>query len=151
MTKEDMLHKIKSARQSHNYQIQKIKFLVEGVPLKEDPTPVSYKACGFGSWMYGDEEQLRKLIGPKSFEEIEQQHIIWHTAYQKIYEIYYGQAKKGLFAKFTGGKPKVDSLQQDKAKAYFNDLQKITYDLLEKLNALEKRVSLMSESHFSKA
>ncbi len=148
MTKEDMQNKIKSARQSHTYQIQKIKFLVEGVPLKEDPTPLSYKECGFGSWMYRDEEQLRKLMGSKSFEEIEQQHILWHTEYQKIYRIYYGEAKKGLLARFTGGRPKVDSLQKDRAKAYFNDLQKLTYDLLQKLSALEQRIKLMPESYF---
>lgn len=148
MTKEDMQKKIKNARQSHTYQIQKIRFLVEGVPLKEDPTPVSYKECAFGSWIYSDEEQLRKLLGSKSFEEIEQQHILWHTEYQKIYQIYYSEAKRGFLAKLTGGRPKVDSLQQDRAKAYFNDLQKMTYDLLQKLTVLEQRINLMSKNNF---
>lgn len=150
MTKEAMLHHIKSAHHSHNYQLQKIMFLIKGVPLDEEPTPVSYKTCGFGTWLYGDEELLRELVGSKSFEEIEQKHIHWHMTYQKIYEIYYGQAKKGLFAKLTGGRPKVDSLYQDKAKAYFNDLQQITSDLLQRLTVLEKRIENMSEGHFSK-
>lgn len=151
MTKESIVQKIKKARQSHNYQIQKIKFLVEGMPLKEDPTPVSYRECGFGSWMYGDEEQLRKLIGNSSYEEIEKQHILWHKEYQKIYQIYYGEAKKGLFSKLTGGgKPKVDSLQQDKAKAYYSDLKSMTYTLLHMLEGLERRIENMPESCFSK-
>lgn len=148
MKREDTLEKIKHARQSHNYQLQKIKFLVEGIPLKEDPTPVSYRACGFGSWLYGDEAMLRKLIGAPTFEEIEQKHAMWHTAYQKIHQIYYGEAKKGLFSKLTGKKLKVDSLQQDKAKAYFNDLQQLTYDLLQKLGAMQKRIEAMPESKF---
>jgi hypothetical protein len=150
MIKEEILKKIKNARQSHTYQIQKIKFIVEGVPLKEDPTPLSYKECGFGSWMYSDEAQLRNLMGSKSFEEIEQQHILWHAEYQKIYRIYYVEAKKGFLAKMTGGKAKVDSLQQDRAKAYFSDLQKMTYDLLQKLSALEQRFKIMPESYFAK-
>ena len=149
MIKEDILKKLKSARQSHKYQIQKIKFLVEGIALKEDPTPVSYRSCGFGSWIYGDEEMLRKLIGAGTFEQIEQLHIDWHAEYQKIYQIYYGEAKKGLFSKLLGGgKPKADSLHQDKAKAYYNDLQKMTYELLNQLTLLEKRLSNMSDRQF---
>jgi hypothetical protein len=151
MTKEDIEQKIKKARQSHTYQIQKIKFLVEGVPLKEDPTPVSYKECGFGSWIYGNEEQLRQLIGSNSFEEIEEKHILWHTEYQKIYQIYYGEAKKGLLSKFLGGKPKVDSLQQDRAKAYYSDLESMTGDLLSMLDSLQRRISLLPESKFNKS
>lgn len=150
MTKEDIQKKIKKARQSHMYQIQKIKFLVEGVPLKEDPTPVSYKECGFGSWIYADEAFLRQLIGSSSFEEIEEKHAHWHAEYQKIYQIYYEQAKKGIFAKITGGKPKVDTLQQDKAKAYYNDLQKMTVELVGLLEGMERRINIMPESRFSK-
>lgn len=151
MTKESIQQKIKKARQSHNYQVQKIKFLVDGMPLKEDPTPVSYRECGFGSWIYGDEESLRKLIGDQTFEEIAQQHILWHKEYQKIYQIYYDGAKTGLFAKLTGGgRPKADSLQQDKAKAYYSDLRALTSTLLKMLENLERRIANMPESRFSK-
>ncbi len=148
MTKEDVQKKIKSARQSHTYQIQKIKFLVEGVPLKEEPTPVSYRECGFGSWMYGDEEMLCKLVGEKSFKEIEQLHILWHTEYQKIYQIYYGEAKKGLFSRFSSGRLKVDSQQKESARGYFNDLQKLTYTLLNMLKSLEHSIDVMPNSYF---
>jgi len=124
--------------------------LLEGVPLNEDPTPVSYKECGFGSWMYSDEVQLRNLMGSKSFEEIQQQHILRHSEYQKIYQIYCIEAKKGLLAKFAGVRAKVDSLQQDRAKAYFSDLQRMTCDLLQKLSALEQRFKSMPEGYFVK-
>lgn len=148
MQRESIIKNIEKARKSHLTQLQKVQFLVRGIPLDVDPTAVSKHKCLFGSWLYADEAFLKKALGASFFSEVEELHAQWHDEYQKIYQIYYVDSSKGLLSKLTGKKGKVSSLEQDKAKTYLAGLDQTTQELIKKIDILKRRINSLSPSHF---
>jgi hypothetical protein len=143
MSKEEMLEKVSSARKTHSANMQKALLLAKGIPLKGDQVPVSYKECAFGKWLYGDEERIRSVLGRGDFDEIERMHQIWHEEYMKIFNLYFGEGKKGFLGKLIGTKPKLTEKDKERANAYSVDLKEVTWTLVKKLEGVEKRIKNM--------
>jgi len=143
MSKAEVLEKIKNAKNAHNANMKKALLLSEGIPLEGDPVPVGFRECAFGKWLYGDEAQVRRALGEAQYSEIETLHKAWHDEYNKIYDVYYKDGKKGFLGKLFGGRPKLSELEREKAKNYCGDLKEITWSLTKKMEAIEKRVERM--------
>jgi hypothetical protein len=148
MQKETIIKHIEKARKAHLTQLQKVQFLVKGMPLDVEPTTVSKYKCVFGSWLYSDEEFIKKALGASLFTEVEALHSQWHEEYQKIYQIYYVDSGKGLLSKLLGKKGKVPALEQDKAQTYLTGIEQTTEALIRKIDVMKRRINSLSPSHF---
>lgn len=138
---------IKKAKQSHMVQLDRIDCLIRGIPVSTDPTPVSQKECLFGTWLYGNEPQLRELIFNQNFEEIERLHTLWHEEYARIHQVFYPETQ-GLLSKFMGKKQSASEQARERAKVYFNDLKNVTEQLIRKVESIEKRINALPASKF---
>jgi hypothetical protein len=147
MQKETMIQHIEKARKAHLTQLQKVQFLVKGIPLDVEPTSVSKYKCVFGSWLYADESFIKKALGASLFTEVEELHAQWHEEYQKIYQIYYVDSG-GILSKLLGRQGKVSTLEQDKAQTYLTEIEQTTEALIRKIDVMKRRINSLSPSHF---
>lgn len=139
MKYEDCRANLKIARNVHTQNMQKALLLAKGIPKEGAPVAVNHKECDFGKWLYGNEANLKAAAGYAVYDEIETLHREWHEEYAKIYKLYYEDTKQGVFSKMLGVGRKMSELDQEKAKAYLDDMKKITWSLTKKLESLEKR------------
>ena len=148
MTKEETLEAIEKARLAHIEQMRKINMMLRGREVK-NPTSVAKTECQFGQWLYGDtKEFLTNILGLQFYEELDNAHEKWHTEYAKIYELVVPKKKGGFFSKLLSSE-EVDEMALDKAKAYNNDLEPNTENLLRMLEKSKRRINAMSESKFA--
>ena len=148
MDKNETLESIKDAIKSHESQMLKIESAINGHNI-EDPTVISKTECVFGLWLYDDTNNIRAILGTQFFDKIEALHAQWHIEYAKIFAIFFKEKKKGFFEKILNTNRKVDDMELDKAKLYFENLLEITQELLKILSASERRVDAMSENKFN--
>ena len=147
MTKVETLEAIEKARLAHMEQMRKIDLLSRGREV-ENPTSVAKTECQFGKWLYGDtKESLVNVLGLQFYEELDRAHEIWHSEYAKIYELVVPKKKKGFFSKLLHSE-EVDPMALDKAKAYYDELEKNTQTLLRMLEKSKRRINAMSEEKF---
>ena len=147
MKKETALKALENARDMHTEQMEKIKQLLDGNEIKE-PTPLSKMQCCFGEWLYSTEYNVEETLGSQFYENLDRQHQEWHIGYAKIYNIFYPHnQKKGFFSSLIGTH-KVNSLEVDKAKLYYTELQEVTKELLHYLASSQRRLQAMNESKF---
>ena len=146
MNKQEMVAAIEYAGKAHINQMNKIEALIEGKKVNE-LTPVAKTKCDFGKWLYGDSENIRIVLGVQFFDNLDLLHETWHIEYSKIYNIFFGEPKAGLFAKLFSSN-KINTLEIEKAKVYYKDLQKATQDLLRALEVSQRRVLALNESKF---
>jgi len=146
MNKEETLNAIERAREAHMEQMGKIEFLIEGKDV-DNLTPVSKVKCQFGQWLYGDIEKMKHLLGVQFYENLDTAHEAWHIQYAKIYAIFVSEEGKGFFSKIFGTH-KVNTLEEEKAKVYYKDLEQVTKNLLRALDASQRRLQALSPSKF---
>ncbi|MBU1989248.1 CZB domain-containing protein [bacterium] len=147
MDKAKTLESIQNARRSHEAQMAKIETLIAGKSI-DDPTAVSKTKCGFGMWLYAEENHVKEILGSQFYNNLESLHAQWHNDYFRIYQIFFKEEKKkGFFSKFLPFN-KVDQMEIDKAKLYFSELQVLTNELLHALGSSERRISALNESKF---
>ena len=146
MTKEQTLEAIKNARNAHELQMVKIEKLIEGREV-ENLTAVAKTKCEFGQWLYSDNNHVKEILGEQFYTNIDDKHSKWHTEYLKIFNIFFKNQKKSFFSSLIGLHT-VDSMEIDKAKLYYSELQVTTNDLLSALASSERRLAAMNESKF---
>jgi hypothetical protein len=147
MDKSQALESIEKARQAHLNQMDKIKLAMEGKKI-EQPTALSKTQCDVGRWIYSDTQKLQKLLGIQFYNELESTHETWHREYARIYEILFSEKKeKGLFSKIFASS-KIDPLELDKVKLYYEELNETTNKLLKILDKSHRRLEALSESKF---
>jgi len=145
MDKITMIKALEDARKLHQLQMTKIQQLIAGKKI-EHPTAVGKMDCECGLWFYGNKENLIAILGAQLFERLDKSHEAWHMEYRKIYNIFYKGEKKSFFSKLIGSK--VDTLELDKAKLYYSELQAITKELLHTAETAIRRVSALSDAKF---
>lgn len=148
MDKNKTLESIRDAIKSHESQMSKIESAINGRNV-DNPTVISKTDCNFGLWLYNDKNNIRAILGTQFFDKIEALHAQWHIEYAKIFAIFFKEKKKGFFEKILNSNRKVDDMELDKAKLYFENLLEITQELLKILSASERRVDAMSENKFN--
>lgn len=146
MNKALTLEKLAKIRKNHIAQTDKISTAVNGRKVSQ-PTALSSKECEFGEWLYDKENHLKDLLGSLFFEKLEALHEQWHKEYAKAYKILFEKQGTGLLSKFRSS-PKIDSLELDKAKVYYTNLDEITSELLKILKLCEQRISALNENKF---
>lgn len=146
MDKQTTLAGIEKAKTSHEAQMAKIETLLDGLEVG-NPTPLAKTDCSFGKWLYAEENHLEEILGTQFFVKLDTQHEEWHLQYIKIYNIFFKDKKSGFFAGLLG-KNKVDDLLIDKAKMYFSELQPISAELIQTLEASHRRATAMSDAKF---
>lgn len=147
MNKLQTLNAIENARDVHIEQLEKVKLLIEGRHVK-DLTPVSKNKCQFGHWLYDDAEKMKIILGVQFYENLDIIHEAWHLIYAKIYELYIGEEDDGIFSRLFKKHKVVSTLEREKAKLHFKDLEHATKDLLRVLDASQRRAQALKESKF---
>ncbi len=147
MMKKQVLRAIEHAYEYHVEQMEKVTLLIEGKKVK-NPTPRMKNECEFGQWLYGDASRIKTLLGIHFYTSMELIHEYWHMQYEKLYDIYYDEAERGVFAKLFANRRKLDPQEYAEAKKCYEELQKATDDLLEALTSSKRRILALKEYIF---
>ena len=142
MTKETILEQLRAARAGHIGWVQRAKLLLSGFDVKEDAIPLDSTSCKFGKWFYSDGQKLRTLqeSSPDIWNKIEEYHFQVHDLYLHIFKIFYGNEKKGFFAKLLGKKKKVTDEERATAQGYLDEIRRVSKLLIGEIEQLEKEV-----------
>jgi hypothetical protein len=146
MDKTSTLEAMQNARKSHLSQMEKIAAVINGEKVNK-PTALNHTECNFGKWLYADENRLKSIFGALFFNNLEEAHTQWHREYERIYNIFFKDQKKSFFSKSLTP-AKVSSLEIDKAKLYYSELEVTTAEVLRILGSCERRVRAMSDTKF---
>lgn len=148
MIKSHALESIEQARLAHINEMHHIELLLKG--KKNDKlTSLSKVQCNFGKWLYDDNQHVKKLLGLQFYGELDATHEMWHVEYARIYNIFFNKEKeKGLISKLFSSS-KIDSLELDKAKLYYEELNETTQKLLHILDKSKRRLEALNESKFT--
>jgi len=154
MEKEQILEHLRAAKTAHIKWVQKAKLLISGLDVDEGAIPVDSTECKFGKWFYKDGQVLNALSNNplECMQAIESLHFKLHDIYLQIFTIYFSQEKKsGFFAKLFGAKRKeITQKQKELARTYYDDLEKVSKELLDEINRLERRLIAVPEEKIKK-
>ena len=149
MKKEEVLSHLRAAKSAHIKWVQKAKLLINGLDVSQDAIPVDSTECKFGQWFYSDGQILNALSNNplECMQSIEKLHFDLHDMYLNIFTIYFSEEKKkGFFAKLFGFKRKeLSSAEEQLAHDYYDKMEKISHELLDEINILERRLIAVSE------
>ncbi|MEA1983714.1 MAG: CZB domain-containing protein [Campylobacterota bacterium] len=144
MVKEEVLNHLRAAKSAHIKWVQKAKLLIHGVDIEEGAIPVDSTECKFGQWFYSDGQVLNALSNNpvECMQSIEKLHFDLHDMYLNIFNIYFMESKKtGFFSKLFGFKRKeIGISEKTLAQGYYDSLEKISQELLDEINRLERRI-----------
>jgi hypothetical protein len=147
MKRSEMIASIENTKLIHLEQMKKIESEMAGVKI-ENPTALSKMDCECGIWFYKHEKIMKDILGLQLYERLDKSHEQWHIDYINIYNLFFKEEKKGVFTKLFGlGED--DEMIRDKAKIYYQDLQKDTEELLRISDSALRRVGALSDSKFS--
>ena len=147
MDKSVILEQLRAAKAAHINWVQRAKMLISGFKIDEDAIPVNSTQCRFGQWFYSDAQKLNGLRNDsmQCLKNIEKLHFDLHDIYLNIYKIYYDMEPQGFFSKLFGKKKKISDEASKLAKEYFNDMEKVSKDLLNEINIMERRIIALPE------
>ncbi|MDD5359092.1 MAG: CZB domain-containing protein [Sulfurovaceae bacterium] len=145
MTKTDIVEHLNQAKAAHLRWVQRAHMLIFGFEFDKNAIPVDFTQCNFGKWLYSECQKLCSIDDSLSnlISEIEILHTQLHNVYLEIFKIYFGEQKKGFFENIFGTKKKhLSENDINLANSYYNNLEKISGNLVNKLGLLQKKVHL---------
>ena len=148
MEKEEVVSHLRAAKAAHIKWVQKAKLLINGLDIEEGAIPIDSTECKFGKWFYGDGQLLNSLSNnpAEAMVSIETLHFKLHDEYLQIFNIYFNKEKGGFFSRMFGLKRKnISGLEIKVAKEHYEKMEKISRELLEEINRLERRLIAVSE------
>lgn len=148
MQKEETLEHLRAAKAAHLKWVQRAKFLVSDVEMDKDAIPLDYTECAFGCWFYGDGQTILMMPGMDCAQMIGEKHRELHESYLKIFQIYFGKEKKSFFSKLFSKKKKISPEGHILAKEYYEELKKISEELLAYISRLERRINALPQEAF---
>ena len=148
MEKDSILEHLRSAKVAHLKWVQRAKSLIANIPIKEESIPLDYTECAFGKWFYSDAQALSLMPGMDCIKLIEEKHTELHNVYFKIFQIYFSDTNRSFFSKMLNIKKKISEAEQEMAQQYYDELEKISKELLSYIERLERRIGALSESFF---
>ena len=149
MDKNLALEHLAKAIASHIKWVGNIKLLVAGEAV-EATIELNADECGVGLWYKEEGQKLRaiKTIPADSMNLIESLHNKIHEVYANIHPIYFDAEKKSLLKRLIQRKKKVDPKEVEMAKAHLKEIEKISFELIEELQRLERRAWAFPQSDF---
>lgn len=150
MDKNLALEHLNKAIASHIKWVENIKLLVDGEPIKADEITLTATESELGTWFYDEGQKLNaiKTIPADSMELIGSLHSKVHDIYLNIYKIYFDIEKKSLIKRLIRKKKKISPENQEAAQTHLEEIEKISRNLLEELDRLERRTAAFPESDF---
>ncbi len=144
--KAELVAQIEEAMDAHNYLLWMSRFIAYGIKSDFDPKQIEINAteCKFGKWLYTNEKWIIYFFGHELFYELEKLHKAWHDENNKIMELY-NKHNRGLLSKFIHHHRIADE-DLDKAKAYYDEVKRISKALTDKMETLKIRTESMSET-----
>lgn len=143
MIKADTMQQLNQAKIAHSQWVQRAYMLMFGFEFDKDAIPIDSTQCAFGKWLYCDCQEFCHISEPAKdiVADIERLHLQLHNSYFEIYEIYFGDQKKGFLKKLF--KTKKKSLNEDEVKIaneHYRNLENTSEHLIKKLNLLQKKI-----------
>ncbi|WP_201352131.1 CZB domain-containing protein [Hydrogenimonas urashimensis] len=150
MKKDEALKEIEKAITSHEEQLKTSRLMAYGMQVDKEGAALNERRCAFGRWLYDNMAWLKRFFGTATIEEIEKIHTLWHNENRKIYEIYSRKKEgRGLFGKLLG-KKRFEEGDLDRAKAYYEELKKLTEELVKRMKLLLVRAKSRPEDDYEK-
>ncbi len=151
MQKQTILEELRKAKAAHINWVQKAKLLISGFKIDEDAIPVNATQCHFGQWFYSDAQRLNGLrTNPlHCMERVEKLHTQLHDIYLNIYKIYYDIEPQGLLSRLFGKKKSTTKEATARAQEYFNEMERVSKELINELNMMERRIIVLPEEELA--
>ncbi len=143
MNKEQTLESLELAKRYHIFQMDKVEALIKGKDMGELPS-VYKTGCNFGKWLYDDENRLKPLLGSIFYKELDSIHSQWHLEYRQLYLIFFTEPDKDGISE----KKKVKSIDIDKAKFYYSEMQTTSSKLIKSLSSCKRRLEALGADRF---
>ncbi len=138
MDVKEIIDRLRNAKKAHLGWVTRAHSLIKGEAVDKEKIPVLPTDCIFGSWYYSDGK--KKLANLKTFHDIEAPHNELHKIYADIFNLLFEQKKGSFLSRITGGHKKQQKKNMEMANKRFNDLQKMSDKIIDKLDALEKEI-----------
>jgi hypothetical protein len=150
MDKNEVLEQLRAAKAAHINWVQRAKMLIAGFKVDESAIPVNSTQCQFGKWFYSDAQKLNAIQNNpmECMTSIEQLHFDLHDVYLNIYKIYYETESGGFFSKIFGKKKTISEDAKKLAKEYFDNMEKISKELVAEINKMESRIVATPDKEF---
>jgi len=146
MDKEQALADIHEAKYALEVQMAKMEDLMKGMDVP-NPVAAAKEKCEFGKWLYSHDNRMKEILGELFYQRLETLHKKWFVDYMKIYDMFIHEDKKTFLSKLLNASS-ISSLDLDKAKLYFVELEETTKELLINLEKSERRLNALNESKF---
>jgi len=138
--KIQLLEKLHKAKQAHINWLYHVKLMVYGLDIDKENLLLSSAKSDFGTWFYGDAQQLKKLpsLDLSYMLNVEASYLKLHSIYFNIYETYPKNQHGGILKKILGleSNEKEFKIAQD----LFKVLEKASRELSHHLLRLEKHL-----------
>ena len=138
MDTKDVINRLRSAKTAHLGWVSRAGALIEGKAVDKEKIPVLPTDCIFGTWYYNDGKALAHL---SAYHDIEQPHNELHQIYAEIFALLFGKEKGSFISRLTGSNKEQKLIR---ARQRFHDLQKVSSVIMQKLDALEKEIRIVS-------
>ncbi len=140
MNKKEIIGHLRDAKKAHLGWVARAHSLIKGKPVDKEKIPVLPTDCIFGKWYYSDGRQLANL---QTYRVIEGSHNELHKIYADIFNLLFEQKKGSFLSRITGKHKKQQEQNLEQANRLFFDLQKMSDNIISKLDALEKEIREM--------
>jgi len=147
MSKEEALADVQKAKHALEAQMAKLQDLINGVDVP-NPLAAAKEKCEFGKWLYSYDNHMRRILGEQFYLRLESLHKKWFVDYMKIFDMFVHEDEKTFLSKLLNSSS-ISSLDLDKAKVYFLELEATTKELLLNLEKSERRLHALNESKFN--
>ena len=144
--KNHIIISLEKAKEAHLSQLGYIQLLVKGVEIKESAIDRYQSDCLLGIWLENEGEKLKPYCGSIVIDEVRVLLASWYEEYRKIYEIFFTK-KVGFFRKFFDQDIMISQLERDKATLYVRDLEKISEQILTRIDTIHRKIAALGITH----
>ncbi|MEA2027835.1 MAG: CZB domain-containing protein [Campylobacterota bacterium] len=165
MTREELLDGLVQAKESHLSNMRKINNIIRNRSFINRPPELESTNCGFGHWLHNTEE-LEKIIGSIFYGDLVTIHKKWHEIYLDMYNSFFENKKltaildkidssekekeiDKLNIKMTKVKFKLSTLDEERIKALYSDLGKVSNQLKTTIDSCERKIHATSYTLFT--
>lgn len=144
MNKTDMIDMFEKMKKKYKNKMFEIQNSIDTVFDNSKPILLDKGKFLLGEYLFKENGQIKNLIGGMFYDKLESFHSLWCEDYNKIINLYLKNMKTSFFSD-----NKIDDLSKDKAKAYYDDLEKNTLETMHVFDEISHRLHALPESNFA--
>jgi hypothetical protein len=145
MTRNEIIQKLHAAKRSHLSWVGRAELLTQGHEIQKEQIPVLHTECAFGAWYFGAGQVLNEL---PEFAEIDASHKRLHEAYSQVFKLITEEENASAFSRLLGIAKRKKEADQPIIHQHMLGLEKASQNVIERLDALERRLHDMSDEDF---